>query len=84
MLHSGLVGHITKGREPWNLVPKKKDCEYILKWVPELKNVLIKDIHNWFKSDINEKYKDINYPKPMIIHDEERLETIKLYKEGLK
>jgi deoxyribodipyrimidine photo-lyase len=61
-----------------------KDCEYILKWVPELKNVLIKDIHNWFKPDINEKYKEIDYPKPMIIHDEERLETIKLYKEGLK
>jgi len=31
LLHSGLVGHITKGREPWNLVPKKKDCEYLLR-----------------------------------------------------
>ena len=29
-----------------------KDCEYILKWVPELEQVPIKDIHNWFKPEI--------------------------------
>jgi deoxyribodipyrimidine photo-lyase len=61
-----------------------KDCEYILKWIPELANVPIKDIHNWFKPDVNIKYKEINYPPPMINHDEERLETLRLYKEGLK
>ena len=61
-----------------------KDCEYILKWVPELAQVPIKDIHNWFKPDVNIKYKEINYPPPMINHDEERLETLRLYKEGLK
>ena len=60
-----------------------KDCEYILLWVPELKDVIIKDIHNWFKSDVRNKY-NINYPEPMIDHDEERLETIQLYKDGLK
>jgi len=61
-----------------------KDCEYILKWVPELEQVPIKDIHNWFKPDVNIKYKEINYPPPMVQHDEERIETIRLYKEGLK
>ena len=30
------------------------------------------------------KYKDINYPSPIVNHDEERLETLRLYKEGLK
>jgi deoxyribodipyrimidine photo-lyase len=70
---------------PWT---QQKDydsnCEYILKYVPELKEVLIKDIHNWFKIEVRNKYKNINYPEPMVNHDDERLETIKLYKEGLK
>ena len=61
-----------------------KDCEYILKWIPELEQVPIKDIHNWFKPEIYNKYQETNYPSPMVIHDEERLETIRLYKEGLK
>ena len=40
-----------------------KETEYIKKWVPELKNVLPKDIHNW-----NTKYKnyDINYSNPIV------------------
>lgn len=70
---------------PWT---QQKDydtnCEYILLHVPELKDVLIKDIHNWFKPEVREKYKEINYPAPIVNHDEERLETLKLYKEGLK
>lgn len=61
-----------------------KECEYIYMWVPELKEVPIKDIHNWFKPEIYNKYKEINYPSPMVDHDEERLETLRLYKEGLK
>ena len=61
-----------------------ENCEFILKWVPELKQVNIKDIHNWYKLEIRDKYKNINYPEPIVDHDKERLETIKLYKEGLK
>jgi deoxyribodipyrimidine photo-lyase len=61
-----------------------KDCEYIFKWVPELANVPVKDIHNWFKPEVHNKYKEIDYPSPMVNHDDERLETIRLYKEGLK
>ena len=61
-----------------------KDCEFILKWIPELKDVQIKDIHNWFKPEIYNKYKNIDYPKTMVQHDKERLETIILYKDGLK
>jgi len=70
---------------PWT---QQKDydanCKYIILHIPELKDVLIKDIHNWFKPEVREKYKEINYPKPIVNHDEERLETLKLYKEGLK
>ena len=60
------------------------NTEYIKLWVPELKDVLPNDIHNWFKSEIRDKYSNVKYPAPIINHDEERKETIKLYKNGLK
>jgi deoxyribodipyrimidine photo-lyase len=62
------------------------DCEYIKKWIPELKDVPPKDIHNWWKPDICEKWlkEGIKYFTPMLDHDEERKETLKLYKDGLK
>jgi deoxyribodipyrimidine photo-lyase len=40
------------------------DCEYIKKWIPELKDVPVKDILNW-----NEKWsehKNTKYPQPII------------------
>ena len=58
-----------------------KDCIYIKKWIPELKDVDNNDIHNWFKSF--EKYNNISYPEPIINHDEERLNTLKAYKKYL-
>jgi deoxyribodipyrimidine photo-lyase len=42
------------------------ECEYIKKWLPELKDIPAKDILNWNDSEIREKYKNIDYPKPMI------------------
>lgn len=62
------------------------ECEYIKKWVPELKGVLNKDIHNWYKPEINEKWLNsgIKYYKPILDASVERGETLKLYKEGLK
>ncbi len=63
-----------------------EDCEYIKKWLPELENIPNKDIHNWFKKEIHEKWlkNGINYFKPIINHDEERLETLNIYKKALK
>jgi len=72
---------------PWTQQMKfDEDCEYIKKWIPELKDVSNKDIHNWWKLEIHEKYiKEGNkYIAPILDHDEERLNTIKLYKDGLK
>jgi deoxyribodipyrimidine photo-lyase len=37
------------------------ECIYIKRWIPELMDIAVKDIHNWDK-----KCKDIDYPKPMI------------------
>jgi len=64
---------------PWTQSKKyDPDCEYIKKWLPELKEVNNKDIHIW-----NKKYMlyKINYSAPIIDHDKERLITLKLYKK---
>lgn len=65
---------------PW-LQQKKFDpgCEYIKKWIPELKVLDAKEIHNWYKSDKFLK----KYPKPIVDHDKESKETKKLYKKSL-
>jgi deoxyribodipyrimidine photo-lyase len=53
-------------------------AEYIKKWVPELKDVLPKEIHNW------EKYCDkYNYIKPIVNYDEARKKSIETYKNIL-
>lgn len=62
---------------PW-LQQKKFDpeCEYIKTWVPELKNVDVNIIHNWFK----EKSPFIkDYPRPMVDHAKESMLTKKMY-----
>jgi len=61
-----------------------KNGEYIKKWVPELETVKSEDIHNWFKPEVRAKYPNVDYPEPIVNHDDERKETIKLYKDGLK
>lgn len=56
-------------------------CEYIKRWIPELKDVDSEDIHNWDTSW--EKHKDIKYPKPIINYAEQREKSIKMYKDAL-
>ena len=69
---------------PWT---QQKDydfeCKYIKEWIPELESVPPKDIHLWFKEDIQKKY-SISYPPPIVNHDEERKKTLEIYKNGLK
>lgn len=63
---------------PWSQSKKYDlDCEYIKKWIPELKDVANKDIHKW-----DTKYKDykkIKYPSPMLDHGIEAKKTIKYF-----
>ncbi len=64
---------------PWNQQKKfDPDCVYIKKWVPELKDVSPKMLHNWFE----EKYRDesILYPAPMINHQKAAKEALSAYK----
>lgn len=56
-------------------------CEYIKKYVPELKDVPAEDIHNWEEEWI--KYKDIGYPKPIINYAQQKEKSIKMYKDAL-
>lgn len=59
---------------------KKHDpnAEYIKRWIPELKDVPVKDIHKW-----NVMYKNysVDYPKPCVNYEEQRNKTMKRYKE---
>lgn len=52
---------------PW-LQSEKFDSKvlYIKKWIPELKDVSAKHIHEWHKQ--YEKYPEVNYPKPLVDH----------------
>jgi len=58
------------------------DAEYIKKWVPELKDVPAKDIHNWNK--VYESYTNIKYPKPIVIYEEQKEKALKMYTSALR
>jgi len=52
-------------------------CEYIKKWVPELKDVPTKDLLKWDTKYVD--YKDVHYPKPVVDYDAQREKVLKLY-----
>jgi deoxyribodipyrimidine photo-lyase len=58
------------------------DAIYIKKWLPQLKDVPTKAIHNWFKEW--ENYKDTGYGKPILDYEEERDKTLTMYRQALK
>jgi deoxyribodipyrimidine photo-lyase len=67
---------------PWTQSEKfDADAIYIKKWIPELKNVDPKDLHNWNESCFLQKYERIRYPKPIVDFDEQRKRFLELYKK---
>ena len=67
---------------PWTQSKKfDPDCIYIKKWVPELKDVPSKEIHEWYK--YYNKYKNISYPHPINNYEDAREEIKETYKIGL-
>lgn len=56
-------------------------CEYIKRWIHELKDIPNDDIHNW--DTAWEKHKDSKYPKPIVNYAEQREKSIKMYKDAL-
>ena len=70
---------------PWTQSKKfDKNCEYIKYWLPNLKEVDNKHIHEWEKYynlyDLNK----IKYIKPIIDYKKSREVALKMYKDGLK
>lgn len=62
---------------PWiQSVKFDADAEYIKKWIPELREVPIRDIHQWYTSW--ENYKQI-YPKPMADYDIQKKIVLDMY-----
>lgn len=67
---------------PWTQSEKfDKNAIYIKKWIPELKDIDPKHIHDWWKY-FNE-YNNINYPKPIIEYKLARKKTLETYKKYL-
>lgn len=60
-----------------------KFCEYIRKWIPELRIVENFHIHNWEVAHEYPEYKNIAYPGPIVLHREEKANCIKMYTDAL-
>lgn len=63
---------------PWTQSKEyDNDCEYIKKWIPELKDVDNNHIHKWYK--YYDKYPNVKFPVPMIDHSEAREKFLHYY-----
>lgn len=60
-----------------------KDCEYIKHWLPQLKDIENKHLHQWDKYYTNYNLKDINYFEPIIDYKKSKEEVLKMYKKAL-
>lgn len=67
---------------PW-LQQKKydKECAYIKKWVPELKDIDPTVIHSWYKES-SPRIK--NYPRPIVDHSVESKKAKEAYKKAAR
>jgi deoxyribodipyrimidine photo-lyase len=59
------------------------DCSYIRKWIPELKNVTDKDIHDWSKKT-KAKYPNVSYPAPIVDQKEASNRATTLWKDAAR
>lgn len=78
------TGHIAQQPHyvfsPWEQSKKHDpECLYIKKWIPELKNVDVKDIHTWNVS--HKKYNKINYPAPIVDYKTQKAKASKMFKK---
>lgn len=66
---------------PW-IQSKKFDenCEYIKKWLPQLKHIPSTHLHNWEKHYQKYDLDIINYTKPIVDYKKARAESIQMYR----
>jgi len=60
-----------------------KEAIYIKKWLPNLKDVPAKHLHDWIKFHLEHDLKKIKYYEPMIDYKKSRDVTLEMYKKGL-
>lgn len=58
------------------------NAEYIKKWIPELKDIPARDIHNWDTAHVD--YIDIAYPSPIVDYTNQKELALEMYKKALK
>jgi len=69
---------------PWIQSNKfDKDCIYIKHWLPNLKDVDNKHIHQWDKYNESYNLKEISYYKPIVDYSKSKKEGLVLYKKYL-
>lgn len=54
------------------------DAVYIKKWIPELRELSAKDIHNWDKTFA--EHRNVDYPAPIVNYAEQKEKVLKAYK----
>ena len=59
------------------------DCQYIKKWLPQLKDIPNRELHYWNQHYENYDLKEINYYKPIVDYKESKAKVMKIYKKGL-
>jgi deoxyribodipyrimidine photo-lyase len=59
------------------------DALYIKKWLPNLKNIPARDLHNWEKTYKKYDLKKIAYVKPIVEYKQARENSVKMYREVL-
>lgn len=68
---------------PWIQSAKfDQDAKYIKRWVPELADVLPRDIHKWYSTHTLEKYANIKYREPMVDYDEQKHKMLIMYEKA--
>ncbi len=60
-----------------------KDAIYIKKWLPQLKDVEPKHLHDWEKYHSEYNLKEINYWEPMVSYIDSKKKGINMYKKFL-
>jgi deoxyribodipyrimidine photo-lyase len=69
---------------PWIQSAKfDQDAVFIKQWVPELADVLPRDIHKWNNAYALEKYNHIEYPSPMVDYDTQKEKMLAMYEKAL-
>ena len=70
---------------PWTQGLKHdKDAEYIKKWLPQLKDIPSKELHEWDKHYTKYDLYEIDYEKPMINYVNARKNVLSKYKKYLE